>query len=421
MGMHPTFQYISPLIGIGFLIPSWRAWRKYPPVPGRLALLDGLVALIFFTLMPPQTAQTVDQVCHCVGLGRLLVDVFGTLAVAVQFAYICAINETWSWWRTGTLVIYGMLMLLVVAWWKTLPHVGGPAVAGLYYHGNAGRPLAALLMNATSGLCTLYIAGLVTSQFLWRSTRAHGVKERLLTSGSIVVFAGVMVHGASTAVEASARARGADPTRALMFTGPTSGLTLLVALAVPWVSGIMYPLAHRFKLHHLLQGLQDAVILIADLLNQLFGDPDVLAAVDERCREQGLPDYWRRVALLATRLITASRANRMRAVAEQADGLTARVQAQPALTGIGRWYIEEARYIVDAVTVALLAAPHIRPPEVKQPHEPKGSMRRRLATLIAAELYTYNQAEPARAGFSYMIEGSRVEMDAAAATEDRSG
>jgi hypothetical protein len=110
----------------------------------------------------------------------------------------------------------------------------------------------------------------------------------------------------------------------------------------------------------------------------------------------------------------------VRAVAEKTEGLTPLVQAQPILTGIGRWYIEEARYIVDAVTVALLAAPHIRPPEVKEPREPRGSIRRRLATLIAAELYT-NQARPARAGLLYMIEGHDAETAVAGAAEDRGG
>jgi hypothetical protein len=94
--------------------------------------------------------------------------------------------------------------------------------------------------------------------------------------------------------------------------------------------------------------------LITELLNQIFGDPDTLRAVEAQCKEQGINEFWTKVALMATRMVTASRSNRMKAIGERQGAV---VDDQPMLTDIPRWSQESGHLLVEACQVAVLSRP----------------------------------------------------------------
>ncbi len=380
-----TIQYLSPLVGFILYWPAWRALRKLPTLPGWLAFLSGGSGTLFFALMPTVNARGVDHLLQTVGLGRLLVDVLGTLAVASTFAFICVSTERWSRWRTAALVIYGALIALVIVFWGLAHYGTGGNDFGLYYHGYGSHPLPLLAMNLISGLCTLYVGVLATSQYYQPFAEAETAWERVSASAAIVLYASVAVYGVGVMAETvTGNAAWVHALRSPLFT-----LTAILALVFPWTNGFLRPLWQRLRLAHLLEALQQCVVLLTELLNQIFGDPDILRAVEARCKEQGINEFWTKVALMATRMVTASRSNRTKAMAEREGAV---VDDQPMLTDIPRWSQESGRLLVEACRVAILVAPHFQSPDLtlKEPFASRG-MRRKVANMIAAELYTRSE------------------------------
>jgi len=380
-----TIQYLSPLVGFILYWPAWWASRKLQTLSGWLAFLSGGCGTLFFALMPTVNARSVDRLLHVVGLGRLMVDVLGTLAVVSTFAFICVSTERWSRWRTMALGIYGVLITVVIVFWGLSHLAPGGNAFGLYYHGYGSYPLPLLAMNLISGLCTLYVGVLATSQYYQPFIDAETVWERVSASAAMILYASVAVYGVGVMAETvTGNATWVAALRSPLFT-----LTAFLALVFPWVNGFLRPLWHRLGLHQLLVALQQCVVLITELLNQIFGDPDTLRAVEVRCKEQGINAFWTKVALMATRMVTASRSNRMKAMAEREGAI---VDDQPMLTDIPRWSQESGRLLVEACRVAVLVAPHLQSPDLKltAPLASKG-MRRKVANLIAAELYTRSE------------------------------
>ncbi len=380
-----TIQYLSPLVGFILYWPAWRALRKLPTLAGWLAFLSGGSGTLFFALMPTVNARSVDHLLHLVGLGRLLVDGFGTLAVASTFAFICVSTERWSRGRTVALCVYGALIASVIVFWGLSHLAPGGNTFSLYYHGYGSHPLPLLAMNLISGLCTLYVGVLATSQYYHPFAEAETAWERVSASAAIVLYASVAVYGVGVMAETvTSNATWVHALRSPLFT-----LTAILALVFPWMNGFLLPLWRRLRLAQLLEALQQCVVLITELLNQIFGDPDTLRAVEARCKEQDINEFWTKVALMATRMVTASRANRMKAMAEREGAV---VDDQPMLTDIPRWSQEAGRLFVEACRVAVLVAPHVRSPDLKlsEPLASRG-MRRKVANMIAAELYSRSE------------------------------
>jgi len=380
-----TFQYLSPLVGFILYWPAWRALRKLPTLAGWLAFLSGGSGTLFFALMPTVNARSVDRLLHMVGVGRLMVDVLGTLAVASAFAFICVSTERWSRWRTAALGVYGALIVLVVVFWGLSHLAPGGNVFGLYYHGYGSHPFPLLAMNLISGLCTVYVGVLATSQYYQPFVEAETTWERVSASAAMVLYASVAVYGVGVMAETAT----GNATWVVALRSPLFTLTAILALVFPWINGVLRPLWHRLGLHQLLEALQQCVVLITELLTQIFGDPDTLRAVEVRCKEQGINEFWTKVALMATRMVTASRSNRMKAMAEREGAV---VDDQPTLTDIPRWSQESGRLLVEACRVAVLVAPHLQSSDLKltEPLASRG-MRRKVANLIAAELYTRSE------------------------------
>jgi hypothetical protein len=406
-----TFQYLSPLVGFILYWPAWRALRKLPTLAGWLAFLSGGSGTLFFALMPTVNARSVDHLLHMVGVGRLMVDVLGTLAVASTFAFICVSTERWSHWRTVALGVYGALIAVVVVLWGLSHLTPGGSAFGLYYHGYGSHPLPLLAMNLISGLCTLYVGILATSQYYQPFVEAETAWERVSASAAIVLYASVAVYGVGVMAEtATGNATWVSALRSPLFT-----LTAILALVFPWMNGFLLPLWRRLRLAQLLESLQQCVVLITELLNQIFGDPDTLRAVEVRCKEQDINEFWTKVALMATRMVTASRSNRMKAMVEKEGAV---VDDQPMLTDIPRWSQESGRTLVEACCVAVLVAPHLRSPDLKLrgPLASRG-MRRKVANLIAAELYTRSEERriaPVGASMLRVLPSKQGESDRAA-------
>jgi len=380
-----TIQYLSPLVGFILYWPAWRALRKLPTLAGWLAFLSGGAGTLFFTLMPTVNARSIDHLVHMVGVGRLMVDFLGTLAVVSTFVFICVSTERWSHWRTVAVGVYGVLIALVAVFWGLSHLAPGGSAFDLYYHGYGSYPLPLLIMNLISGLCTLYVGVLATSQYYQPFVEAETAWERVSASAAIVLYASVAVYGVGVIAEtATGNATWVAALRSPLFT-----LTAILALVFPWTNGFLRPLWHRLRLAQLLEALQQCVVLITELLNQIFGDPDTLRAVEAQCKEQGINEFWTKVALMATRMVTTSRSNRMKAIGERQGAV---VDDQPMLTDIPRWSQESGHLLVEACQVAVLVAPHFRSSDLKltEPFASRG-MRRKVANMIAAELYTRSE------------------------------
>lgn len=359
--------------------------------------------MIAFILWPDQNGMALDRALHVVGLGQLVSRVFITLAATLHPVAVSISIGLWDRARKLMLVPVVVFGAIYVVFWFLVHGEHGYDLETLFYYGYHGRPDTVLWLSLARGITILFYSSFGVYVYAVVAVRARD-QWRWTAIATGAVFVGCVVLGLVAIAEALADRAGTPSPALLSFFSlllvGCGGLIMIVYILYTNVRplwGLIQEVRAlprlRAELLHLRDDVRDFNVRLSDVIILLrsYADPDLVRAVKESCRRQGLPEDECRVAEEATRWITFKPENihRLRRYDDQAletREVAARGAQEFALLAERGLYFYGDVYIVAALAMGAERLDITL-------HRPPGEWHRNLAAIIADVLAAYQQPQ----------------------------